>query len=292
MILKETHDALLFLESDMQDSVRHRIAGGSAAVFTVRCPGKETPNEDAVALIPYGANAAVIAVADGLGGIRGGNVAAGTAIHTLLSSLNGAAAGDAELRSAILDGIEKANQAVLDLGTGAATTLAVAEIQDGAVRPYHVGDSIVLVTGQRGKIKLQTVPHSPVGFAVEAGMLDESEAMHHEQRHIVSNVIGSNDMRIEVGSSVELAPRDTLLIASDGLLDNLHVDEIVSRLRKGPIEKAARRLAADSHERMARPAEGAPFKPDDLTFVVFRRTPPRRRRPAAAVHGVRHPPGV
>jgi serine/threonine protein phosphatase PrpC len=284
MPLRSPRDPVLFIETDMAAPVQHAIAGGEAVVFSIRCPGKETPNEDTAALIPLDAASAVLAVADGLGGIRGGNQASSAAIHALRSSLSewAEASHENDLRSAILDGIERANRAVLDLGTGAATTLAVAEIQNNAVRPYHVGDSIVLVTGQRGKIKLQTVPHSPVGFAVEAGMLDESEAMHHEERHIVSNVIGSADMRIEVGSSVALAARDTVLIASDGLPDNLHLDEIVSRLRKGAVEKAARRLAADSRERMTRPAGDAPHKPDDLTFVVFRRAPPRRK-PRAAV---------
>jgi len=283
MMPKETTNAVLYFEADMQESVRHAIAGGSAVVFSSRCPGKETPNEDAAALIPVGAGAAILAVADGLGGIRAGNLASSTAIRALKSSLDEIAAGGLELRTAILNGIENANQAVLDLAVGAATTLAVAEIQDNMVRPYHVGDSTILVLGQRGRIKLLTVSHSPVGFAVEAGLLDEEEAMHHEERHIVSNVIGSADMRIEVGSAIELAQRDTLLLASDGLLDNLHVDEIVSRVRKGPIEKAAGRLAADARARMARPEEGTPFKPDDLTFVAFRRNAaPRRRRSAGA----------
>ncbi len=40
--------------------------------------------------------------------------------------------------------------------------------------------------------------------------------------HIVSNVVG-----VDVGSALELAARDTLLIASDGLVDNLKTEEIV-----------------------------------------------------------------
>ena len=105
----------------------------------------------------------------------------------------------AELRDAILNGFEDANGAVQALGIGAATTLAVVEVKENIVRPYHVGDSMILVVGQRGKIKLQSVPHSPVGYGVESGLLDEKEAMYHEERHLVSNVVGSPDMRIESG---------------------------------------------------------------------------------------------
>jgi serine/threonine protein phosphatase PrpC len=114
------------------------------------------------------------------------------------------------------------------------------------------------------------VPHSPVGCAVEAGLIDEDEAMHHDERHIVSNVIGAADMRIEVGSALRLAPRDTMILASDGVLDNLHIEEIVSRIRKGPLDDAAGKLAKHSRRRMIEPREGDPSKPDDLTFIAFR----------------------
>jgi serine/threonine protein phosphatase PrpC len=177
------------------------------------------------------------------------------------------------LRTVILDAIESANRAVVDLGTGVATTLAVVEINAGSVRPYHVGDSMILVVGQRGRIKLQTVSHSPVGFAVEAGVLDEREAMHHQDRHLVSNVVGAPNMRIEVGSALPLAARDTVLLASDGLSDNLHTREIADRIRVGRLGVAADRLAREARRRMGTPASGEPSKPDDLTVVGFRRLP-------------------
>ena len=148
----------------------------------------------------------------------------------------------------------------------------MAEIQGRTVRPYHVGDSMVLVVGQRGKIKLQTVSHSPVGYAVESGMLDETEAMNHAERHLVSNIIGAADMRIEIGPTIELARFDTLLLASDGLFDNLHVDEIVQRVRKGPLKRVIRTLAEDCRRRMLDAEDDQPSKPDDLTFVAFRCT--------------------
>ena len=106
--------------------------------------------------------------------------------------------------------------------------------------------------------------------ARDEGQIDESEAMHHEERHIVSNTLGATDMRIEVGSARRLAPRDTLLLASDGLSDNLHTEEIVERGPVGPLLTAAKRLAGDAGRRMREPTPGEPSKPDDLTFVGFR----------------------
>jgi serine/threonine protein phosphatase PrpC len=267
-------EATLVLDRDMSEPELHRLADGCAAVFSNRSPGKATPNEDAAALLPIDSGSAVLAVADGLGSPPAGERAAALALRCLADALQPPARGGSLLRDAILNGFERANRAVRELGGGAATTLAVVEIQEDLVRPYHVGDSTILMVGQRGRIKLQTVSHSPVGFAVESGLLDEADALHHDERHVVSNVLGGLDMRIEVGSVLHVAARDTLLLASDGLTDNLHTDEITERIRKGPLMEGARRLAAAAHRRMAGHSPDEPCKPDDLTFVAFRRIRP------------------
>jgi PPM family protein phosphatase len=154
---------------------------------------------------------------------------------------------------------------------------------DGSlVRPYQVGDSMILLTSNRGNVKFQTVSHSPMGYAVESGLLDAQEAIFHEHRHVVSNVIGCSNMRIEIGPGLQMAPRDTLLLASDGLFDNLHLDEIVGAIRKGDLSVAAKKLVDDAQQRMAHPADGHPSKPDDLTFILFRLPPATRKRNRSA----------
>jgi serine/threonine protein phosphatase PrpC len=205
-----------------------------------------------------------------VGGHRSGERASAIAIKSLQTSLKEPVTDKTQLRSNIINAFEKANQAVMDLGIGAATTLAVVEIAGKQIRPYHVGDSEIAVLGQRGKVKLQIVPHSPVGYAVESGMLDENSAMHHEDRHLVSNLIGTTDMHIQVGAPLTLSKHDTVLLASDGLADNVHFEEIVAIIRKGPLDKAAEKLARKALERMSNPSEGDPSKPDDLTFILFR----------------------
>ena len=262
----------VYFDQDMAHGECHAFADGVAAVYSARCPGRDVANEDAAALIPFDVDSGVLVVADGLGGTLAGDHAASLAIRALRTSVEEGAQHGILLRTAILNGIEAANRSVQGLGVGAATTLALVEVQGNTARPYHVGDSMILVVGQRGKIKLQTVSHSPVGFAVEAGFLDQGEAMYHEDRHLVSNVIGSAEMKIEIGPTLRLAARDTVLLASDGLFDNLHVEEIVERLRKGPLETATQRLADDSRHRMIHADDQLPSKPDDLTFVMFRMT--------------------
>ena len=123
---------------------------------------------------------------------------------------------------------------------------------------------------------MQTTAHSPTGFAVEAGFLDQRDALHHEERHLVSNFLGTSDMRIDMGTGVELRPRDTVLLASDGLTDNVHLDEIIERIRKGPLTEGARAVASLARHRMANGASKQPSKPDDLSLILFRK--PERPR--------------
>ncbi len=260
----------LFYEQELLEGTFLAAAGGVLAVYSMRCPEKETPNEDAVAIIPTGVGSGVLAVADGLGGAPAGRQASFLAIQCLARAVEEVVREDVAIRIGIMNGFESANEEVLALALGAATTLTAVEFDGQFVRHFHVGDSLTLLTGQRGKIKMQSIPHSPVGYAVEAGLLDETDAMHHEERHVISNVIGSVDMRIEVGSAVELSPRDTLLLASDGLSDNLHMPEIVECIRKGSLEIVTEHLARRARERMEGAREGEPSKPDDMTFVIFR----------------------
>ena len=90
---------------------------------------------------------------------------------------------------------------------------------------------------------------------------------------MISNVIGSEQMHVEMGPPIRMAARDTLVLASDGLLDNLLPSEIVELVRTGPLDRAVGQLAAVAQERMNATADAAgttPSKPDDLTIIAFR----------------------
>ncbi|HEX6259981.1 MAG TPA: protein phosphatase 2C domain-containing protein [Woeseiaceae bacterium] len=255
------------------------IGGGSMVAYTCRSPDKETDNEDTVAAIPYGPDAAVLVVADGAGGLPAGRRASRTAVSRLEASLQTAMSETMLLRTAILNGIDEANRAVLELGGGSATTLTVVTIEGSVARTYQIGDSEAIIVGQRGKVKAQTLAHSPTGFAVEAGFLDQREALHHEERHLVSNFLGSSDMRIDMGATVMLSPFDTVLVASDGLTDNLHFTEIVEVMRKGSLQAAAEGLTRLAKRRMTVESKTQPSKPDDLSLILFRKRQKRRNRP-------------
>ncbi|WP_405223197.1 PP2C family protein-serine/threonine phosphatase [Lentisalinibacter sediminis] len=274
---------VLPVEEDSGEVLTAAAAGGEAAAYCRRSPDKETGNEDTLAVIPLAEDTVVLAVADGAGGLPAGQRASRTAIRTVMESLKAVSDPSVMLRTAILNAMEEANAAVMALANGSATTLTVVSVEGRLVRPYHVGDSAALVTGQRGRLKMQTIAHTPVAFAVEAGFLDEVEALYHAERNLVFNFLGTADMRIEVGAELELAPRDTLLLASDGLTDNLHLAEIVEIARKGPVEETLAQLADYARERMLTPEAPTPSKPDDLSIILFRK--PGAEDDAAAPDG-------
>ena len=275
-------DAMVLLEGASEPDRRSAAAGGGEFVaYTCRSPDKSTENEDTVAVIPYGPGAAVMLVADGAGGLPAGKRASLTAAQSLEASLQKSMAETMLLRTAILDGIDAANVAVQALGNGSATTLTVVTVEGRTVRAYQIGDSEAMVVGQRGLVRLQTTPHSPTGFAVEAGFLDEKEALHHEDRHLVSNFLGAADMRIDVGAELSLQPRDTIMLASDGVMDNVHVNEIIERIRKGPLGEAADKVVALARHRMAGLSAAQPSKPDDLSLILFRKAAAKQSAPGA-----------
>ena len=278
--MTETTNDVIMLDGAHEPDRREAGAGGGQFVaYTCRSPDKQTENEDTVAVIPYGPQAAVLVVADGAGGLPAGKRASAQAVTTLIDSLNTSMAETMMLRNAILNGIEAANSAVQQLGNGSATTLTVVTIEGLAARAYQIGDSEALIVGQRGVLKLQTPVHSPTGLAVEAGFLDQREALHHEERHLVSNFLGTPDMRIDMGGAVTLRPRDTVLIASDGLMDNVHAEETIERIRKGPLARAADNLVSLARRRMAGDATTQPSKPDDLSLILFRKPYKLPRKP-------------
>lgn len=243
---------------------------GSIAVAVVACFDKPGAGEDAAALIPVTKDRIALAIADGVGGLPAGRRAAATAVNRLRDSLKRIDKDDERPRTAILDGMEAANEELCNLGAGSATTLVVADVQDNMVRTFHVGDSVAWLIGQRGVIKFQTTPHSPVGFAVEAGLINADEALEHDELHVITNVIGSHEMIIEMSTPTPIAKKDTLLLASDGLMDNVLPDEIIELVRTGPLDEAIQALWDLAASRMRGEDENKPSKPDDFSAILFR----------------------
>jgi serine/threonine protein phosphatase PrpC len=245
------------------------ISGGKVAACSMACPESGAENEDCIAVVSSPSGHTLLVVADGVGGAKQGHLASRIAVDCIVQAVLGATSDVSRLRPLIIDAIEHADQKIRELSTGAATTLAIAEIFEGQLRTYHCGDSNILVCGSRGRIRRMTVGHNPTDMAVNAGWLEPEEALSHGERHFVSNILGSPPLRIEIGQRLPLLPRDTVLVASDGLFDNLVPVEIVEMIRKEPILNNLNKLVDATQARMTGQLEGS--KPDDLSVIAWRR---------------------
>jgi serine/threonine protein phosphatase PrpC len=264
----------LFAARDMDAPEERRIAAGQVCLVSRRGPRKRKPNEDAALVISAPGGRAVLAVADGVGSHPRAGHAARLALLHLARAVRRAGGGRMALPAAILSGIEAAQAALLRLGAGAASTLALAELHGRRLRTYHAGDSGALIVGPGAAPGSRTVDHSPLGYARAAGLIGEREALRHPDRNLISNALGVEPLRVEVGLWRALGPRDTLLVASDGLLGTLSTREIARELAGRPLPAGVARLADAARERMQ-----ASARPDDLTIAAFR---PRAAGPGAS----------
>ncbi len=267
-------DAKFYLRREMSEPEAFALGDGDVVVYTSpRRPG-HAPNEDAAGIVPIDGESAVLLVADGMGGQAAGARAAGIAVTRTIERLLSPGEGESAVRNAILDGIEESNHAIRQLGLGAGTTFLAIEIAARYFRSYHAGDSIALLVDGSGQTPWRTAPHSPVGYAIEAGVLDERAAMKHENRHLLANALGQRRMHLEIGSQRPLKPGDTLILATDGLFDNLLMDEIAERVRNPVLLRAVGDLVKTAARRMVSPDSSNLSKPDDLTVIAYRQRAP------------------
>ena len=268
----------IWSEVDSGDTVAEDFCGGQMVVFSQKCPTRgSAPNEDSALIIQLNDETGVLAVADGVGGEAAGNRASRCVADQMIEAFSQVdvdeRSSDRGLRAEILDAIEAANQEILSWGIGAGATLIAVELSDDSIRPYHAGDSGVMLISNRGNVKFVTVGHAPVAQAIEIGLIHEEEGLVHEDRNLIDNCLGSTEMRIEIGPPVRMAKRDTLLLASDGLLDNLAQQEIATIVCKGNLSDRITELVNLAIDRMTEESEDhVPSKPDDLTVVAFRMT--------------------
>lgn len=275
---RELH-SYVWCEFDSEGVEQVEFLGGEAVVYSHGCPTRESsPNEDAACLIEIAGDRGLIAVADGVGGAAAGNDASRCAVESLAEScfeLELSETHDSRgIRAEILDAVEFANEEITSWGTGAGSTLTIVELAGQQFRYFHVGDSGAMVTSNRGSIKFATVGHSPIAQAVEIGMLDAEEAFTHEDSNLLSNCLGSKELKIEIGVFQKLAIRDTVLLASDGLFDNLTQSEIADIIRKGDLMEQVSMLVESAAAKMKLKLNGnntsAIGKPDDLSVVCWR----------------------
>jgi PPM family protein phosphatase len=228
-------------------------------------------NEDSMlALRPDGARAGqtLIAVADGMGGHKAGEVASALAVETLgqaLAQVDPADSAESWLHHAIT----LANQtiwesAAVDLDReGMGTTLVCALLNaNGQALIANVGDSRAYSVSD-GAARLVTSDHTWVNQQVEAGQMSEREARVSPFRSLLTRSLGSAP-QVEMDLfPLQLGAGDALVLVSDGVTTYLDEGDVGVVLREShSAQEAAERLVAEAVKR-----GGA----DNATAVVVRR---------------------
>ncbi len=227
-------------------------AGSSSLVGQVR-----TANEDSFLVTDD-----MVAVADGMGGHRAGEVASALTVEVLSGT-----SGRRSLADLVL-AVHLANRAINERAAedeslrGMGTTVCVVGVvdEDGEhLAVLNVGDSRVYLFAS-GELTRLTEDHSLVETLVREGRITPDEAEVHPQRNVLTRALGVEALVVVDAWLLAPCAGDRLLLCSDGLFNELSEAEIAAILDEGDeAEVAARRLAAEADAAGGR---------DNITAVV------------------------
>ena len=191
-------------------------------------------NEDAVHPEGSGRNGTLVAaVADGMGGHVGGEVASRIAIEAATAADDGVAGRIAAANAAVVD--HAAGHPRLR-GMGTTLTLGVFSTRP-SVEIGHVGDSRAYLL-RDGGLRRITEDHSVVAELLAGGMITEDEARFHPQRNLVTRSLGlAPSIEADV-ETFDLEPGDRVLLCSDGLTNMVDDDNIAGLLGEGTPDEA------------------------------------------------------
>jgi PPM family protein phosphatase len=209
----------------------------------------------------------VFAVADGLGGHQGGEVASAAAMEPLAALDGRDLAEPREAAVALAGAIRDANSAILDRAAGdpalwgmGTTVTAAALAGERFLQLAHVGDSRAYLL-RAGTLEQLTSDHTVVAELVRRGRLTPEQAAVHPERSILTRAVGLDPgILVDIPDPLELQPGDQVLLCSDGLTEAVPDDRIAELLAGDGIDTCKALIDA------ANAAGG----PDNITVVLVR----------------------
>lgn len=203
-------------------------------------------------------------LADGIGGHRGGEVAAELAVNYIMQAV--AKSDGKHTRQTMETAVGEASEAIAahsatnDDLKGMGSTCATAWIIGDRLYTSYVGDSRIYLM-RSGRIQQLTTDHTWVQEAIEKGILTPELAREHPNVHVIRRYLGSpvppdpdfrlkwfdgeGDRNADGNQGAQLLPNDVLLLCSDGLTDLVWNDEILEIVRAKPTLKEAARALVD-----------------------------------------------
>jgi protein phosphatase len=220
-------------------------------------------NEDYAHVFP---ELSLFVIADGMGGHVAGEVASHVAVETVATVVSrheqprlvrdeGPLLGEAIL-AAHMAVAHKAEELELH---GMGTTLTALRIRGRTATIAHIGDTRVCLL-RDAKLRQLTRDHTMVTMLIEAGAIAPEQAMHHPERHLLTQAVGPA-MPIEPDVFQVRLPRDVrILLSTDGLHDIVPPAELIELASEPDLEQAADKLIARANERGG---------PDNITVILI-----------------------
>ena len=189
-------------------------------------------NEDSVIIVRNMEDDYLLAVADGMGGHRCGEVASSIAISYLGKHFQETFKNmkKEEAITWIRDAVNEINRQIFDHQSnheeskGMGTTLVLAISTKDYILYGNIGDSSGFAM-KDNKLHKITYDHTLVNLLVTAGEITEEEAKDHPKRNVLMKALGANNP-IEVDIFDCDKDISDILLCSDGLTNMLEVDSI------------------------------------------------------------------
>jgi len=187
-----------------------------------------TRNEDRYLVREFSAGHVLIAVMDGMGGQPSGALAAQLAHDVLAAFVPDQRPVPEQLHDLVLQAnaavaLEELSQPEL---YGMGSTLTVALINNGVLHYAHVGDSRLFHYNGASLVQV-TTDHNMAQFLYEEGKLTKEEARCSPMRNLLDQCLGGSFMGEDI-ASLRLSPGDRLLLCSDGIHDEITVEQITA----------------------------------------------------------------
>lgn len=199
------------------------------------------------------------AVADGMGGHQGGEVASSMALQTVQSKVTDGTSLDSAVVQANEAVLIEANDNPELVGMGCTLT-AVTFPDQRTARFAHVGDSRAYLL-RDGELTQITEDHSVVGELVRGGRLTPEQAEIHPHRSMLTRAVGIEEPLHVDSYDVDMLDGDRIMLCSDGLTTMVPNDAIKRTLRKQHDPERAAVALVD----MANKAGGI----DNITVIVL-----------------------
>ena len=193
-------------------------------------------NEDAFCIIGGSEKTPLImAVADGMGGHKAGDIASKMAMEIIQESFKKKPLSTKSYDSVttrLFEIIKKANDAIFRKSIsdpaciGMGTTLIIAVVDNNALVVAHIGDSCVYHFRNKVMKKI-TTDHTYVEELVRIGTLTRAEALIHPKRNYITKAVGCTNKVDADLYNITLEEADRVLIFTDGLSKMLTDSEIL-----------------------------------------------------------------